>query len=196
MKIICAGDDRAADSLHAYGIGEAILVEKNLPINATKTRSMMAFGYSRYDQIIWSPSFPLVGCRGISMLQRLATLPPKSRFINYEIVGFWKNFDENNYWQALSSLDINFMFAFWDEMLTYIFTEWGNKLVVFPWSVAWWEKQLNLSISALELLNQASARFEVQTINLSALSPEVYSGDPVLAEIEFLALQESNPVLQ
>lgn len=183
-KIICLGDERAADSLQNYGVGETALTDKNLPINSIKTRSMMSFGFSRFDVIIWTPSHPLTGCRGIETLRRLAAVPPVRRFLNYDIAGVWKNFDEGDYWQTLSLLDVNFMLAFWGEMVNYILQTWGDKLVIFPWSIAWWENRLNLPISAIEILAETAGHL----IDLSAIPPEIYGESPVLSPEGFQVL--------
>lgn len=184
-RIICIGEDRAADSLHNYGVGERAIWDKNLPINDSKFRSMLTFGFPRYDLIVWSIGHPLLGCRGVETLRRMSALPPERRFFDYLGAGIWRNFDEGNYWQSLSPLDVNFMFAFWSEILNYILQTWGDKLIIYPWSVAWWENKLNLPISAVEILAETAG----QLIDLSALPPEIYNSEsPVIPPEGFQVL--------
>lgn len=181
--MICIGEDQAA-YLHNYGVGDRAIWDKNLPINDSKLQSMLSFSSQRYDLVIWSVGHPLLGCRGVETLRRLSALPPQRRFFDYLGAGIWRNFDKDNFYQSLSPLDINFMFAFWGEMLTYILKTWGDKLIIYPWSVAWWEKQLDFSISAVEILRENLERFQVQSIDIFGLPEQAYE-NLILSEEHF-----------
>lgn len=141
----------------------------------TQNVSNCLLGDSRkYDLVFWDPGHPLSATLELSDIQQVINLPTGN-----QVIKNYPEFDESwffeNFWQALSEKEINFLYSVWLKKISF-YLECNPNIVFIPLNTAFFDFQIPLknSLDYLDTLNRKTINCRIDTFSKYPFEGERY----------------------